>query len=157
MICWRIFCANSTWCRQTRQAVWVFLFFTGRDYRASLWPGAWSEWPCVLKWSAAVVGQAAWRLQKENLKFAGAGFGSSFIFAWRLWLSGYLQIVQNGKKDPCHESRGPRIIQQYSLFSSSRFQAVHIETLVTNNIVVAIVIDLYAWTHSAGFAAIIRQ
>lgn len=104
-----------------------------------------------------MVGQAAWRLQKENLKFAGAGFGSSFIFAWRLWLSGYLQIVQNGKKDPCHESRGPRIIQQYSLFSSSRFQAVHIETLVTNDIVVAIVIDLYAGTHPAGFAAIIRQ
>lgn len=54
-----------------------------------------------------------------------------------------LQFVQNGKKDPCHESRGPRIIQQYSLFSSSRFQAVYIETLVTNDIVVAIVIDLY--------------
>lgn len=68
-----------------------------------------------------------------------------------------LQIVQNGKKDPCHESRGPRIIQQYSLFSSSRFQAVYIETLVTNDIVVAIVIDLYAGTHPAGFAAIIRQ
>ena len=68
-----------------------------------------------------------------------------------------LQIVQNGKKDPCHESRGPRIIQQYSLFSSSRFQAVHIETLVTNDIVVAIVIDLYAGTHPAGFAAILRQ
>ena len=41
------------------------------------------------QWSAAVVGQTAWHLQKENLKFAGAGFGSSFIFAWRLWLSGY--------------------------------------------------------------------
>ena len=62
----------------------------------------------------------------------------------RLWLSGYLQFVQNGKKDPCHESRGPRIIKQYSLFSSSRFQTVHIEILVTNDIVVAIVIDLYA-------------
>ena len=67
------------------------------------------------------------------------------------------QIVQNGKKDPCHGSRGPRIIQQYSLFSSSRFQAVYIETLVTNDIVVVIVIDLYAGTHPAGFAAIIRQ
>lgn len=58
-----------------------------------------------------------------------------FYFCLTLWLSGYLQIVQNGKKDPCHISRGPRIIQQYSLFSSSRFQAVHIETLVTNDIV----------------------
>lgn len=28
--------------------------------------------------------------KKENLKFAGAGFGSSFVFAWRLWLSGYV-------------------------------------------------------------------
>ena len=68
-----------------------------------------------------------------------------------------LQIVQNGKKDPCHKSRGPRIIQHYFLFSSSRFQTVHIEILVTNDIVVAIVIDLYAGTHPAGFAAIIRQ
>ena len=68
-----------------------------------------------------------------------------------------LQFVQNRKKDPCHESRGPRIIQQYSLFSSSRFQTVHIEILVTNDIVVAVVIDLYAGTHPAGFAAIIRQ
>ena len=75
---------------QQFEAVWVFPVFTGRDCRASLWPGAWSEWPRVLKWSAAVVGQAAWRLQKDNLKFAGAGFGSSFIFAWRLWLSGYV-------------------------------------------------------------------
>ena len=80
-----------------------------------------------------------------------------FYFCLTLWLSGYLQFVQSGKKDPCHESRGPRIIQQYSLFSSSRFQAVHIETLVTNDIVVANVIDLYAGTHPAGFAAIIRQ
>ena len=46
--------------------------------------------------------------------------------------------------NPCHESRGPHIIQQYSLFSSSRYQAVHIETIMTNDIVVAIVIDLYA-------------
>lgn len=85
----------------------------------------------------------------------------------RVWLQFYFcltavvewlpQIVQNGKKDPCHESRGPRIIQQYSLLSSSRFQAVYIEILVTNDIVVAIVIDLCAGTHPAGSAAIIRQ
>ena len=80
-------CRNSP--DQQFEAVWVFPVFTGRGCRASLWPGAWSEWPCVLKWSAAVVGQAAWRLQKENLKFAGAGFGSSSIFARWLWLSGY--------------------------------------------------------------------
>ena len=65
----------------------------GKDISAlansALWPGAWSERPHILKWSAAVVGQATWHLQEENLKFAGAEFGSGF-FAWRLWLSGYM-------------------------------------------------------------------
>ena len=99
-------CDSIHHCRngQGRQfeAVWVFPLFTGRDCRASLWPGAWSEWPCVLKWSAAVVRQAARRLQKENLKFAGAGFSSSFISAWRLWLSGYVYCSAPGKaKNAC--------------------------------------------------------
>lgn len=63
----------------------------------------------------------------------------------RVWLQFYFCLTAvverlpanrpERKKDPCHESRGPRIIQQYSLFSSSRFQAVYIEPLVTNDIV----------------------
>ena len=48
-----------------------------------------------LNGSAAVVRQVAWHLQEENLKFAGAGFGSSFIFTWRLWLSGYITVRFN--------------------------------------------------------------
>jgi len=78
---------------QQFEAVWVFPFFTGRDCRTSLWPGAWSKWPRVLKWYDAVVGQTAWHLQEENLRLAGAGFGSSFIFAWRLCLSGYIDTL----------------------------------------------------------------
>lgn len=60
------------------------------------------------------------------------------------------------KKDPCHESRGPHIIQQYFLFSDSRFQAVHIEALVPNDIIVAIVIDLNTRMYPAGCTAIIH-
>ena len=81
-------CRNSP--DQQFEAVWVFPVFTGRDCRASLWPGAWSKWPRVLKWYDAVVGQTAWHLQEENLRLAGAGFGSSFIFAWRLWFPDFL-------------------------------------------------------------------
>lgn len=80
-------CRNSQ--GQSVKVVWVFPLFAWWNCNASLWPGAWSDWPHILKWSAAVVGQTVWHLQKENLKFAGASFGSSFIFTWRLWLSGY--------------------------------------------------------------------